>query len=161
MTKIVFLLSAFLILLHRSNGQCLTPDDSRAPSTNSRKNLYTGQQEFSLNLLRAVNQLEPEGNIFFSPYSTYHALLLAYFISGGQTEQFLRKTLRVDASMVSHVVFIYVNASYIKISQHFHFLLGNWNPTRILTHYYYSCEICCWQIAKAINYILICNGCKC
>ncbi|KAJ8983134.1 hypothetical protein NQ317_014709 [Molorchus minor] len=33
---------------------------------------------------------------FFSPYSTYHALLIAYFMSGKQTESYLKKVLRLN-----------------------------------------------------------------
>lgn len=63
--------------------------------------LYPGQQAFSLNLLQAINQLTPTENLFFSPYSTYHALLLAYFISANQTEGYLKKVLQLDGFPVS------------------------------------------------------------
>lgn len=79
---------------------CLTPNDNRQPNPNGAKGLYTGQQEFSLNMLQAINKLNPDENLFFSPYSTYHALLIAYFISANTTEQYLRKTLKLDPTHV-------------------------------------------------------------
>lgn len=106
-TKIVFLAAVVLAVLHQIKGQCLTVNDQKTPQASGRKSLYTGEQEFSLKLLGAVNKLNPEENVFFSPYSTYHALLLAYFISGGQTEQFLRKTLRLDGSAVRFIIDIF------------------------------------------------------
>ncbi|GLV39081.1 Serpin 88Ea [Carabus blaptoides fortunei] len=79
--------------------QCLTRDDTR-PFTNpaARQNLYKGQHDFSLALLREVDKVSPAENVFFSPYSTYHALLLAYFTSAGQTEQSLSQALRLGAN---------------------------------------------------------------
>ncbi|KAL3281765.1 hypothetical protein HHI36_004968 [Cryptolaemus montrouzieri] len=63
------------------------------------QSLYTGQQDFSLALLNAINMASPNENLFFSPYSTYQALLIAFFLSGNQTEMFLRNTLRLDKTM--------------------------------------------------------------
>ncbi|KRT80205.1 hypothetical protein AMK59_8414 [Oryctes borbonicus] len=96
MAKIALISAVFLVALHQIKSQCLTPHDAKEPQASDRKHLYTGEQDFSLNLLRAVNKLDPQGNIFFSPYSTYHALLLAYFISAGKTEQFLKNVLKLD-----------------------------------------------------------------
>ncbi|KAH8420761.1 hypothetical protein KR222_004312, partial [Zaprionus bogoriensis] len=59
-------------------------------------NLYRGQQEFSVALLSAIRKATPYENVFFSPYSTYHALLLAYFGATGETEEELKKVLRLD-----------------------------------------------------------------
>ncbi|KAB0797094.1 hypothetical protein PPYR_09022 [Photinus pyralis] len=86
------------ILLRSSYQQCLTHNDLKPPHPSGRLLLYSGQQEFSLALLQAINKVTPSGNIFFSPYSTYHALLIAYFLSSHHTEKFLRKTLRLDSS---------------------------------------------------------------
>ncbi|GJQ67308.1 hypothetical protein Trydic_g8208 [Trypoxylus dichotomus] len=99
MAKIAFLSVLFLVAFHQISSQCLTTHDEKKPQASARRNLYTGEQEFSLNLLRAVNRLDPKGNIFFSPYSTYHALLLAYFISAGKTEQFLKSVLHLHQTM--------------------------------------------------------------
>ncbi|KAF2904091.1 hypothetical protein ILUMI_02086 [Ignelater luminosus] len=86
----------FSVLLGSSHQQCLTANDKRLPGRTGHETLYSGQQAFSLALLQAVNQLTPDENLFFSPYSTYQALLLAYFISANQTEAYLRKMLRLN-----------------------------------------------------------------
>lgn len=62
----------------------------------SRPILYQGQQAFTLDLLKEINETSNESNIFFSPYSTYHALLLAYFGAKGNTERELRDVLRLN-----------------------------------------------------------------
>lgn len=61
----------------------------------TRANLYRGQQEFSVVMLDAIRKATPTDNVFFSPYSTYHALLLAYFGATGQTEKELSSVLRL------------------------------------------------------------------
>ncbi|KAI4466275.1 serine protease inhibitor serpin [Holotrichia oblita] len=99
MVKFILLPAIIAVIVHQIEGQCFTTKDDKEPKQIGRKSLYGGEQEFSLNLLRDINQLNPEGNIFFSPYSTYHALLLAYFISAGKTEQFLKKALRLDPGL--------------------------------------------------------------
>lgn len=81
--------------------QCLTPNDNQNPTPKGKTGLYSGQQEFSLAMLQAINQLQPNDNLFFSPYSTYHTLLLAYFISANQTEGYLKRALRLDDALVS------------------------------------------------------------
>lgn len=96
-----FICAVFLGLFVITKQNCLTPyDNIRPPNPNAKVSLYTGQQEFSLAMLQAINQLNPAENLFFSPYSTYHALLLGYFISGGQTEKYLRRALRLDPNQV-------------------------------------------------------------
>ncbi|ERL85422.1 hypothetical protein D910_02842 [Dendroctonus ponderosae] len=74
---------------------CFPPFEGHQPNVNSYNNLYGGEQDFSLALLNAINKLMPKQNLFFSPYSTYHALLIAYFMAGGETEAYLRKVLRL------------------------------------------------------------------
>lgn len=96
---LIFMLT--ILAIQRSNQQCLTANDNQPPNPKGKLGLYTGQQAFSLALLQAINQLTPTENLFFSPYSTYHALLLAYFISANQTENYLKKTLRLDDMQVS------------------------------------------------------------
>lgn len=85
-------------LAQETYSNCLGPVGSI--SRHGQKSLYTGQQDFSLALLNAINKLSPDDNLFFSPYSTYHALLIAFFLAGNQTEKFLRNTLRLDNSQV-------------------------------------------------------------
>ncbi|XP_044750849.1 serine protease inhibitor 88Ea-like isoform X2 [Coccinella septempunctata] len=96
---------AFTVLLlctitQETSANCLGPIDK--VSQNGQKSLYTGQQDFSLALLNAINKLSPDDNLFFSPYSTYHALLIAFFLAGNQTEKFLRNTLRLDSSQTKN-----------------------------------------------------------
>ncbi|CAG9829941.1 unnamed protein product [Diabrotica balteata] len=93
-TLVITLLVA--ALFKESVQQCFPPFAGNQPSQKSGPYLYSGQQEFSLALLNAVNRVIPNENLFFSPYSTYHALLMAYFLSGRQTENYLKKVLRLN-----------------------------------------------------------------
>ncbi|KAH8385073.1 serine protease inhibitor 88Ea-like [Drosophila serrata] len=61
-----------------------------------RMNLYQGQQNFSVSMLDVIRKSTPNENVFFSPYSTYHALLLAYFSSSGETEKELANVLQLN-----------------------------------------------------------------
>lgn len=88
------------VFLEQSSQQCFPPYAGNQPEKKAHSDLYSGQQGFSLALLNAINKVKPNENLFFSPYSTYHALLIAYFMSGGQTESYLKKVLRLDESQV-------------------------------------------------------------
>lgn len=96
--KLVLFLCLFL-LIENSVQQCLTSQDDRfSTSRRSRDALYRGQQDFSLALLAEINKHQKSTeNVFFSPYSTYHALIMAYFLSANQTERALHSTLRLGA----------------------------------------------------------------
>ncbi|XP_050500055.1 serine protease inhibitor 88Ea isoform X2 [Diabrotica virgifera virgifera] len=93
-TLVIALLVA--ALFKESLQQCFPPFTGNQPSQKAAPDLYSGQQDFSLALLNAVNKVIPNENLFFSPYSTYHALLMAYFLSGRQTESYLKKVLRLN-----------------------------------------------------------------
>lgn len=97
--KILVVCTLLVILISNSYPQCLTTNDG-VQNPQGQRILYSGQQEFSLALLKAINEVGPTENIFFSPYSTFHALLLAYFISGSKTENFLKTALRLDSTQV-------------------------------------------------------------
>ncbi|XP_034488694.1 serine protease inhibitor 88Ea-like [Drosophila innubila] len=56
---------------------------------------YQGQLEFSVAMLEAIRNTTANENVFFSPYSIYHALLLAYFGATGETEEELSRVLRL------------------------------------------------------------------
>lgn len=58
--------------------------------------LYEGQLRFTLKLFNAINRAKAEDNIFFSPYSVYHTLLLAYFSSANKTEESLKHALEIN-----------------------------------------------------------------
>ncbi|XP_055702056.1 serine protease inhibitor 88Ea-like [Phlebotomus papatasi] len=90
----IFLLAIIATLVR---CDCLSENDvSGIFNKDAKVNLYTGQQAFTLSLLDAINKATPNENVFFSPYSTYHALLLAYFGAKNQTEDNLRKTLKLE-----------------------------------------------------------------
>ncbi|XP_004519673.1 serine protease inhibitor 88Ea [Ceratitis capitata] len=79
-------------------------DATEVPHT-VRADLYRGEQNFTLAMLQAINKATPNENIFFSPYSTYHALLLAYFGARGETEAELTKALSLGwAKNKNHVL---------------------------------------------------------
>lgn len=94
--------AALLLVVSTVNSQCFYKDDSsKKLDPEARTSLYRGQLEFTLNLFNAINKAVPEDNIFFSPFSVYHSLLLAYFSAGGQTEQALKESLQVADNLVS------------------------------------------------------------
>lgn len=55
--------------------------------------ILTGLTIFTSNFLDAMQKANPNENLFFSPFSLYHALLLAYFGSAGQTEKKLKASV--------------------------------------------------------------------
>lgn len=82
--------------------QCLTPDDTKVTTDpNARLALYKGEQQFALSLLQTINGLMPAENIFFSPFSVYNAMLLAYFSASNHTEAALKKALFIPEAQVS------------------------------------------------------------
>lgn len=97
MLKFIGIILLFAVTV---NSQCFYKDDSsKKLKSEARTELYRGQLEFTLNLFNAINKAIPNDNIFFSPFSVYHSLLLAYFASSGQTELSLRDSLEIDKTM--------------------------------------------------------------
>lgn len=91
----VFLSLMMLVVPALLNAElCGTPTDASMSSL--RSDLYRGQQEFSVAMLDAIRKATPNENVFFSPYSTYHALLLAYFGATGESEKELANVLRLS-----------------------------------------------------------------
>ncbi|XP_072936065.1 serine protease inhibitor 88Ea-like [Epargyreus clarus] len=85
------------LFLATVNSQCFYKDDSsKKLNPEARTTLYRGQLEFTLNLFNSINEAVSDDNIFFSPFSVYHALLLAYFASGEQTERALKESLKIS-----------------------------------------------------------------
>ncbi|XP_053697821.1 serine protease inhibitor 88Ea-like [Sabethes cyaneus] len=82
-----------------ASGQCLAENDNvqhtKADSSQSRNRLYKGESIFTLKLLEAINTATPTENVFFSPYSLYHVLLLMYFGAKTTTEKLLRTGLEL------------------------------------------------------------------
>ncbi|XP_055607507.1 serine protease inhibitor 88Ea-like isoform X2 [Uranotaenia lowii] len=87
------------VVVAAASAQCLAPNDniqhSKADNPLARNRLYKGQSIFTLKLLEAINSATPNENIFFSPYSLYHVLLLMYFGAQSDTEMTLRKGLEL------------------------------------------------------------------
>ncbi|KAL4709183.1 hypothetical protein ACJJTC_008111 [Scirpophaga incertulas] len=83
-----------------AHSQCFSKDDStKKLDPEARTNLYRGQLVFTLNLFNAINKAVPDDNIFFSPFSVYHSILLAYFASAGNTERSLKQSLQIADSL--------------------------------------------------------------
>lgn len=81
--------------------------------------IYKGQRQFAISLLNAIKKIAPEDNHFFSPHSTYHALLLAYFGAEGDTMKSLEKALGLDRLFgKSDVVRAYKNLKNLKKDWH-------------------------------------------
>lgn len=94
-------LAVFLTLVTASLQQCLTPDDSKFnPGRDDRQALFLGEQAFSVALLKEMAKARPAENVFFSPYSTHQALLLAFFGAANRTEASLRTALRIPPNQV-------------------------------------------------------------
>ncbi|XP_026686195.1 uncharacterized protein LOC113471321 [Diaphorina citri] len=94
----VVLLSLFSVAL----SQCLTDSDvEKSTSPTAQHAVYTGQQEFTFDLLTVLNNANKGKNVFVSPFSIYQALLTAYFISNKNTEANLKQVLRLPANLVS------------------------------------------------------------
>lgn len=86
-------------------GQCLSPNETRGLSADK---LYYGQRKFTVSLLSSLHKALPNDSLFFSPHSTYRALLLAYFGAKGETEKAIKNTLQLDwASNKEHVAQAY------------------------------------------------------
>lgn len=92
MNKVIVVV-ALATLLPLVCSQCLTRNDTAKLSADK---LYFGQRKFSVSLLDALQKARPNESLFFSPHSTYRALLLAYFGAKGETEKSLKKTLQLD-----------------------------------------------------------------
>ncbi|KAG6453698.1 hypothetical protein O3G_MSEX008282 [Manduca sexta] len=94
--------SVALVLLVATcvSSQCFSKDDSsKKLDPGARTSLYSGQLAFTLNLFQTINSAVPDDNIFFSPFSVYQSLLLAYFSTGGRTEESLKKSLEIEDNM--------------------------------------------------------------
>jgi len=74
--------------------------------------VYSGERAFSVNLVKSLfEKYENESieeNIFISPSSIYHTLMLAYFGSLGETQEELQATLGFDSLSKSEVLKTYM-----------------------------------------------------
>lgn len=92
-TTLLLVASVALLSATAIRAQCLSDDDTIKSTADK---LYLGQRNFSVSLLDALQAATPSESLFFSPHSTYHALLMAYFGAQGNTEAALKKTLQLD-----------------------------------------------------------------
>lgn len=76
-------------------SQCFTQNNSVKITADR---LYDGQRKFSVVFLDALQKARPNESLFFSPHSTYRALLLTYLGANGKTEQSLKKLLQLAQS---------------------------------------------------------------
>ena len=75
--------------------QC-SADEPRLATRSQIRSLSESLHNFSYKMLNTINRATPNENVFFSPISTYHALLLAYFGSRGHTEEYLKQGLNLN-----------------------------------------------------------------
>lgn len=93
----VLVVTLTIVWVQHSASQCLTEGDAMLRiNEKARKQLLQSQLTFSTDLLQAVGEMKTSENVFFSPSSVFSALLLAYFVSANQTEDSLKKTLKLD-----------------------------------------------------------------
>ncbi|MCL4139700.1 UNVERIFIED_CONTAM: hypothetical protein GTU68_013279 [Idotea baltica] len=93
MKSLVLALSVALLIFSPSAlGQCLSDNDEAANEEVSTD--LSGITDFSLDLFREIFPYNVSRNFFFSPYSIWNALTLAYFGSEGHTMMQLQKVLR-------------------------------------------------------------------
>lgn len=92
-SMVILIITVCVCLLPVIHTQCLSDDDTVKSTADQ---LYLGQRKFSVSLLDALQHATPGESLFFSPHSTYHALLMAYFGARGETEAALKKTLQLD-----------------------------------------------------------------
>lgn len=96
MVLVVAMVTGQMFGLDQESAMCFSENSVHDVPKTVRSELYKGQQAFAMSLLASIQKATPNENIFFSPYSTYHALLLAYFGSNGQTERELTQALNLN-----------------------------------------------------------------
>lgn len=89
-----------------SSQSCLSEDIERDKDHKYKSRiLYKGLTIFTASFLKAMHEANPNENLFFSPFSLYHALLLAYFGAGNQTEKSLKQVLQLQWAQSKAEVF--------------------------------------------------------
>ncbi|XP_026466851.1 serine protease inhibitor 88Ea-like isoform X2 [Ctenocephalides felis] len=97
MTLIVKWLSSFLLIASLALAQVTPKDPACIEGFDGNIHaLDAAELDFSLRMLAAAVRSAPGQSVFFSPYSIYQALLLAYFSSANHTEANLKKTLAIE-----------------------------------------------------------------
>lgn len=91
---VLVVLVTLVVAPNVNSQQCLADDIQKNTDFKYKaRNLYKGLTIFTANFLDAMHKANPNENLFFSPFSLYHALLLAYFGSANQTEKGLKVKL--------------------------------------------------------------------
>lgn len=78
-----------------ASDDCPMIKDDETVNVESKTRLFKGQQMFTIDFLDKALKASPNENLFFSPYSLYRALLLAYFGARNGTEQALVESLKL------------------------------------------------------------------
>lgn len=79
-----------------ATDDCPMVKDDQAINLESKTKLFKGQQMFTIDFLDKALKAAPNKNLFFSPYSLYRALLLAYFGAKNGTEAALVESLKLQ-----------------------------------------------------------------
>nr|AIO11228.1 serpin [Hesperophylax occidentalis] len=116
---LVFATLAIILPSIRTNDDCPFKNEDNTNTNaqaqnSSREALYRGQQTFTLRLFEVINKIKEKDNVFFSPYSVYHALLLAFFTSANQTETNLRKALQLGSESKVDLMKAYQLDAYLR-----------------------------------------------
>lgn len=82
-----------LVLVNVATPQCISSNDYQLPPSELDLGHIT---PFGLDLLKQFYPAGTTKNFFFSPYSIWNALVLAYFGSGGNTQRELEAALRLS-----------------------------------------------------------------
>ncbi|XP_066945267.1 uncharacterized protein [Macrobrachium rosenbergii] len=94
-TTMLWVTSLLLLAAVRvAQPQCLTPEDDFKGATYSTDLSHI--MDFGLDLYKRLSPPSSSQNFFFSPYSIWNALTLAYFASGGNTQKELEATLKLS-----------------------------------------------------------------
>lgn len=86
------------IIPHIYASECPVIQDEEITKKETKTKLFKGQQMFTVDFLDKALKANPDGNLFFSPYSLYRALLLAYIGSENSTEAALVESLQLKWS---------------------------------------------------------------
>lgn len=106
--KITLVVAIVIAVLYETSCQkCFTSSSKEQPNRLDNTELYSSHQEFSLKLLHEIHRVLPNQNLFFSPHSIFHGLLIAYFLTGETTESSLKKTLGFKDNVVSYQIYVF------------------------------------------------------
>lgn len=87
------------VFIGDTNAQCLTENDSLDIPSSKDLSPIT---DFGLDLFKDIFPYNSSNsNFFFSPYSIWNALTLAYFGSGGSTQAELEEVLRLEGKVAT------------------------------------------------------------